>query len=176
MRTRRIHYEYHRPGKGVSVFDQVLVLDRPDVKVLLLEAYHGEPLSADGRVILEPGAPVLWYVFPEKWHDIGRFHLADETLTGWYTNFTTPVEMGGEVWRASDLFLDLWQPADGGTPVWLDEDEFTEAARKRIIDPTTKRRIENERAMLQLQLKMHQWPPPVTRDIDLAQARRILGT
>lgn len=173
--VQRIHYEYRRPGKGVTKFDQVLVLDRPDVKVLLLEQYDGEPLTAGDRVILEPSAPVLWYVFPEKWHDIGRFHLADGTLTGWYTNLTTPVEMGGEVWRASDLFLDLWQPADGGPAIWLDEDELNEAVREKVVDPPTGRRIENERAMLQLQVKMRQWPPPVTKDIDLAQARRILG-
>lgn len=170
---RVIRYEYRRPGKPVSVFQQQLVLDRPDAKVLLAPTYGGEPLRAAGRVIQEPGAPMVWFVFPEKWHDIGRFHLADGTFTGWYTNLVTPVEIKGETWSASDLWVDLWQPARGD-PVWLDEDEFEAAVRARLLDRATHQRVLNERALIDLQVKTGAWPPPIARDIDLAQARRLL--
>ena len=167
-----INYEYRRPGKPATHFQEWLVLDRPDVKVLLLEEYAGPDVRVDRVPILASGAPIVWYVFPEKWHDIGRFHLADGTLTGWYTNLCLPVQIGPDRWVGNDLFLDLWQPAEG-EPRWLDEDELDQAVRSRLIDPATRRRIQNERTMIDLQVKQGAWPPPVARDIDLAQARAL---
>ncbi len=167
-----INYEYRRPGKPATHFQEWLVLDRPDVKVLLLEEYAGPDVRVDRVPILASGAPIVWYVFPEKWHDIGRFHLADGTLTGWYTNLCLPVQIGPDRWVGNDLFLDLWQPAEG-EPRWLDEDELDQAVRSRLIDPATRRRIQNERTMIDLQLKQDAWPPPVARDIDLEQARTL---
>lgn len=171
--ARSITYRYRRPGRSEQTFEQRLVLDRPDTKVLLTDHYNGERLTVNGRPVLEPSAPIVWYVFPEKWHDIGRFHLADETFTGWYTNLTAPVEIKGDVWSATDMFLDLWQPAEGGTAVWLDEDEFKRAAKDKLIDSTTRQRVRNERTMIALQVDQGIWPPPIARDIDLAQARAL---
>ncbi len=164
-----IHLHYDRPGKTVTTFDEWLVLDRGDTKVLLLERFEGADVIVGGDVILARGAPVVWYVFPETWHDVGRFHDADCNHTGWYTNLCTPIEIDGDDWRTRDLFLDLWQPVEG-TPIWLDEDELADAAKKNIIDTYTLKRIENERALIDMQVKMGQWPPPITRDIDLAGA------
>jgi len=33
----------------------------------------------------------------------------------------------------------------------------------------------NERALIDLQVAGGHWPPPIARDIDLAQARRLLN-
>lgn len=167
-----IRYEYRRPGKPTTSYDEWVVLDRPDSKVLLQDTFAGPPFRVGDAVVLEPGAPIVWFVFPETWHDIGRFHLADGTFTGWYTNLTTPIQLGAAVWSAGDLFLDLWTPAAGAS-VWLDEDEFAAACQARLIDAATRRRVLNERALIELQLAGGHWPPPIARDIDLAQARRL---
>lgn len=171
--TSKVRYRYRRPGKPPTVYDQWLVLDRPDLKVMLLDAYAGDPLTVGGATVLEPGSPIVWFVFPERWHDIGRFHLADGTFTGWYTNLTTPIEITEAEWSARDLFLDLWTPASGPS-VWLDEDEFQAAFKAKRLDAATRRRALNERAIIDLQVASGDWPPPVTRDIDLAQAQRLL--
>ncbi len=170
-----IRYEYHRPGKGVSTFNQWLVLDRPDVKVLLSDASDGPDLVVGDTPIHEGGAPMVWYVFPERWHDIGRFHLADGTFTGWYTNIIQPVEVHGSHWSGHDLYLDLWQAIDGKA-VWLDEAELEEATRSGVVDSATRKRIENERVIIDLQLERGAWPPPIARDIDLAQAQALRAT
>lgn len=170
--SSRIRYRYHRPGKPTTVYDQWLVLDRPDLKVMLLDAYAGDPLAVGGANVLERGAPIVWFIFPEKWYDVGRFHLADGSFTGWYTNLTTPVEMTQVDWSAGDLFLDLWTPLNGPS-VWLDEDEFEAAFKAKRLDAATRRRALNERAIIDLQVASGDWPPPVTRDIDLTQARSL---
>lgn len=168
----RIRYVYRRPGKPTTVYEQWLVLDRADVKVTLQDHYHGPPLRVGSETVLETGAPIVWFLFPGKWHDIGRFHSAGGTFTGWYTNLTTPLEMGPREWSAGDLFLDLWTPASGPS-VWLDEDEFEAACRTGRLDPATRRRALNERALIDLAVAAGDWPPAVARDIDLAQAQRL---
>ena len=170
--TELIHLHYDRPGKSVTRFDEWLVLDRGDAKVLLLERFDDDDVVVNGKIILASGAPVIWYVFPETWHDVGRFHDGDGNLTGWYTNVCTPMEMNGTDWRTRDLFLDLWQPVNG-EPVWLDEDELKTAVRSKIIDNHTHKRIKNERALIDMRVKMGSWPPPIVRDIDLEQARSL---
>lgn len=169
---RLIRYEYRRPGKPVQVYEEWLVLDRPDAKVLLQE-YAGPDLEVAGGTLLEHGAPAVWYVFPEKWHDIARFHLCDGSLTGFYTNLCMPVEIGQDRWVGRDLFLDLWQPV-GGKPRWLDEDELAAAVRSGIVDASTAKRIQNEHSLIDLQVARAAWPPPIVRDLGLDQARTLV--
>jgi predicted RNA-binding protein associated with RNAse of E/G family len=170
--TRRIELEYRRPGKPATVYHEWLVLDRPDTKVLLLEPYEGKTVTASDTVIQDTGAPIVWFVFPDRWHDVGRFHLADGSFTGWYTNFGLPHDFHGDRWIAHDLFLDLWQPVDGA-PQWLDEDELAAATARGLVDGPTLQRLRNERALVELALRDGVWPPPVTRDIDLNLARTL---
>ncbi|HXV87304.1 MAG TPA: DUF402 domain-containing protein [Gemmatimonadales bacterium] len=172
--ARRIHYRYHRADKPPLQVDQWLILERPDVKALLQDAYSGPPLVVGETIILEPAAPIVWFVFPERWYDIGRFHLADGTCTGWYTNLTHPVVMLDDCWEATDLFLDLWTPVVGDA-VWLDQDELEHATRNRVLDRATRQRVDNERALIEFQRQRGAWPPQITRDIDLSQARQLRG-
>jgi len=167
--SRVIQLEYHRPGKGVTVYEEELVLDRPDVKVLLQREYSHEDVYVGDTLALEAGAPIIWYIPVGAWHDIGRFHLKNGTLTGWYTNLSKPVRLDGDTWTSNDLFLDLWQPI-WGEPVWLDQDELDLAVKSRLIDQSTLKRTLNEKALVDLQLSQQQWPPAIARDIDLKQA------
>lgn len=171
--TRSITYEYRRPGKPPTFYEEWLVIDRPDVKVLLLDPYRGKTVEVEGSTIQDCDAPIIWYVFPDRWYDVGRFHLRDGSLTGWYTNLCLPPTFTDDHWIGNDLFLDLWQPVTGDAK-WLDEDELSAAVHSRAIDRATLRRIENERAMITLQLHQEAWPPPIARDIALDQARALL--
>jgi len=173
--AHKITYEYRRPGKPTTYYEEWLVLDRPDVQVLLLDPYDGETVAVDGEPILERGAPAVWYVYQDRWYDIGRFHVRDGTTTGWYTNLCRPPALEGSHWIGHDLFLDLWQPVTGA-PRWLDGDELDEAVRRRLIDGPTTKRIQNERTLIDLRLREGTWPPAIAHDIDLAQARALKNT
>jgi len=173
MGTRSIRFEYQRPGKGASVYLERLVVDRPDAQVLLLEPYDGDDLELDGQVALQHGAPIVWFVFPELWFTIGRFHRVDGTFTGWYGNLCTPVRMDENHWASTDLFLDLWMPVKGPA-LWLDEDEFAEAEASKVIDRWTAQKVRHERARIDGLLAAGQWPPAVTQVVDLAIIRTRL--
>lgn len=173
MRQPVVRYEYYRPGKGVIVYPHRLVLDRPDVKALLMERYEHADLRIDDRVVLQRHAPSLWFVFPDAWSDVGRFHLADDTFTGWYTNVCTPFQAGGLSWSSTDLFLDLWMPALG-EPRWLDEHEFEAAVASRLLSAPLAKRALAERARIEGLLAIGAWPPPMCREMDLAFFRPSL--
>jgi predicted RNA-binding protein associated with RNAse of E/G family len=170
---RVIHYHYTRPGKNVDVYDHWLLVDEANLKVLLMEEYAGEPLSIDGNTVAEPGSALLWFVFPDAWHDIGRFHLADDTFTGWYTNLCTPVDIDGDVWQSTDLFLDHWMAPDG-RHAWLDEDELADAVAAGLVNGETQARVARERAGIQMQLDLGTWPPAEAMELDLERARGLL--
>jgi predicted RNA-binding protein associated with RNAse of E/G family len=172
--SQLIQFEYRRPGRGTTVYDEWLVLERPDVKVLLQEGYSGPAVNVGDKRVLDSGAPMVWFVFPDAWYDIGRFHLGDGAFTGWYTNLCKPVRFDGDRWIGNDLFLDLWQHAAGGA-VWLDEHEFDAAVKTGLVDPPLKKQVLNQRRLIDLQASQNAWPPPIAKDIDLGQVRALLG-
>lgn len=174
--TRAVRIHYHRPPDRTDVFEQALIEERPDVIVTYApSAPLVRPAVADGRVILEPGAPAVWFTFPGAWHDIGRFHLADGTFTGLYANVLTPPEIDGPTWRTTDLFLDVWLPADGGPPRILDEDELEDAVAQGVLDGRTAERARAEARDLVAAARAGTWPPEVVRSWTLEAALERLG-
>jgi predicted RNA-binding protein associated with RNAse of E/G family len=157
----------------VGTYDHQLIVDEPELKIMLMEDYDGEPIRINDETVVEPGASLLWYVLPGAWHDIGRFHLADDTLTGWYTNLCTPIEMEGETWSSTDLFLDHWMTPEGKHS-WLDEDELTGAIDAGLVSAEWQRSIEKERATIQSNLDVGAWPPPIALEFGLEEARACL--
>jgi predicted RNA-binding protein associated with RNAse of E/G family len=169
----RIEIHYRRPPDRLDVFVQDLVVDDPDYKVTLHDpATIESTLTIGGRAIYEPGAAIVWFVFPDAWHDVGRFHLEDGTFTGYYVNLITPVEIDGPTWRMFDLCLDLWVDMDSRFRV-LDQDEFDEAVDRGWIDRATAERARSELSRIVAELSAGGWPPAVVREYDLARAREL---
>lgn len=173
--TASVRIHYHRPDRGTTIFIERLVRDEPDVKVTLLSDYQGADAYAGDRLILSAGAPVLWFVFPGLCRDVGRFHLADGTFTGWYTNLRAPMRMDGSEWYCTDLFLDHWLPADDNPGTWLDEDELAAAIEKDLLTNDWLACVQRERAEVDALLQAGTWPPPLTRQFDLQLALAELG-
>ena len=170
----RIHYR--RPPDRIEIFEQYLVHDAPDVKVTLAPAVVRErPIRIAGRVVLEDLSPVVWFTFPGRWHDIGRFHTADGVFTGLYANVVTPVEMdGAHRWDTIDLFLDLWLD-ERGTLV-LDRDELEEARERGWVDRMTVERALTEVERIKADAEAGRWPPAVVQEWTLERALKSLHT
>jgi predicted RNA-binding protein associated with RNAse of E/G family len=173
---KRVQIHYRRFPNKVQVFDQAVVLERDDVIITLSQPLElPEPLVAGRRVMLEQGSLALWFTFPEQWHDIGLFHLADRTYTGLYANILTPPDMKGDVWRTTDLFLDLWWPKGGDLEV-LDEDELLAAYKKGIVDDRIVWYARSEVDRLLDLADKGAWPPPVVREWTLERALAELAS
>ncbi len=158
----RVRIHYHRPPAGLEVYEQILLHDGPDVKVTLMPSYPQPTVRIGAQILLEEGAPALWFTFPGAWHDIGRFHRADGTVTGLYANILTPVEFRPEGWETIDLFLDLWLP-EQGEPLVLDREEFERSVTEGWIDREAAARAREEIERLQASYRRGAWPPKIVR-------------
>ena len=170
-----VRIRYRRPPDRLEIFEQHLVHDAPDVKVTLAPAVaRTRPIEIGGRVVLEDRSPVVWFTFPGRWHDIGRFHTADGAFTGLYANVVTPVELGaGHRWDTTDLFLDLWVSDD--RTIVLDEDELDEARIRGWVDKITAERALTEVERMRADAEAGRWPPAVVGEWTLERARAMLG-
>ncbi len=171
MQKVRIHY--HRPPDRCDIFVQDLVVDTAEHKITL---HEHTPVTSDlkigDQVIYEPGAPIVWFVFPGRWYDLGRFHLRDSTFTGYYVNLITPVEIDGNTWTMYDLCLDLWVFPEN-TPHVLDQDEFDEAVDHHWIDQATAGRARRELDALLEDVSAGRWPPSPVADFGLQRIRTL---
>lgn len=177
---QRVRIHYLRPPSNRTVYRQLLVHDDNRVKVTLARGIEmEEPIRFGGRTALENESSAVWFTFPGAWHDIGRFHLADGTPSGIYANVITPCRFHpGGVWSTTDLFLDLWIPAEEGSFAWgaarlLDEAELDAAEAAGHVAGTLALRARREAARLQNELAAGAWPPPSVMDWTLARAMEI---
>ena len=171
----RVAIHYHRPPDRLRIYDQRVVLERDDVIITLSEPLDlSEPMLLDGSVMLERDSLALWFTFPGLWHDIGIFHTADGTETGLYANVLTPVEITGDVWHTTDLYLDVWRPVGGSARV-LDEDELAAALEAGHVDHDTAERARAEAASLHARAGDGSWPPPVVDEWSLTRALESLA-
>ncbi|MQA90274.1 MAG: DUF402 domain-containing protein [Gemmatimonas sp.] len=174
MNLRSVSIHYHRLPARTQVFNQLVLEEQPDVTVTFLpSADLDEAVSARKAVLLEPGAPIVWFTYPGRWYDIGRFHLADGTFTGFYANILTPVKMDRDRWDTTDLFLDVWIGADG-TIQLLDESELQHAVDAAWIDAGTAATARQQADTLTRHARQGLWPPEHVRDWTLERARRRL--
>ncbi len=175
----RIHY--HRLPDRLTVFEQLLVHEDAHVLITFSEqAKIPHDVVVNGAVVLEVGAPVVWFTFPGASYDIGRFHLRDGRFTGLYTNLITPVQCQSRLeWYMTDLYLDLWLAADGSAPALLDEDELEEAFAAGWIDHDRAEGVRTEAYRLIRAWERESWPPAITNEWTLEYtlaAKRKSGT
>lgn len=145
----------------------------------VLVTYHPatpltRPLVMDGETVLENGSPAVWFTFPGLMHDIGRFHLADGTFTGLYSNIMLPVTLHSRLeWTATDLFLDVWI-GKNGEPRMLDRDELEDAVNNQWIDEATATGAIAEAEAIIERWRAGTWPPPVVNEWPISRVRKSL--
>lgn len=167
-----VHIHYHRPPDRLDVFEQPVVEDDGECVVTYLAAADiAKPMVVAGRVLLEPGSPIVWFTWRgDVWHDVGRFHRADGTLTGVYANILTPVQMEGGRWETVDLFLDVWIGVDLQIEV-LDVEELRAAHAAGWIDSGLATRAGLEMRSLVAGAHEGTWPPVQVREWTLERVR-----
>lgn len=172
----RVRILYRRPPDREDTFEQTVLARTPDcVVTFLARSRLAHPAFVAGRPVLEPGAPIVWFAFRDAWYDVGRFHTADGTFRGFYSDVIMPVErIETSAWTMTDLFLDVWLDVDGGVHV-LDADELEEAVAKRWIDESLARRAEEEAAAIVERARRGEWPPPIVREWPLERALEVIG-
>jgi len=85
---------------------------------------------------------------------------------GWYTNLLRPPEIRNGIWELTDLFLDVWQPADGPAKL-LDREDLAAALASGAISQEEARRVEAEADHVLRASRAGRWPPKIVRRLPL---------
>jgi hypothetical protein len=126
----RIQVDVRRGPDRLDTFEQELLLDTPDLKLTLQVLGRGFPITRiDERTTLRHDWMLMWYLWPDRWYEIGAFFDARGSFRGHYVNLIRPPTFGPDRWTVDDLFLDVWAPASG-PPVVLDRDELASALQE----------------------------------------------
>jgi predicted RNA-binding protein associated with RNAse of E/G family len=171
----RIHY-LRPPGRSDTFLQPLVSRDGERIITFMPQTPLPRPVRVGERVVLEDGSPVVWFTYPGRMHDVGCFHDAAGTLTGWYANVLAPVRFLSPLeWEATDLFLDVWLGVDG-TVALLDADELEQACAEGSVSPALAERARAEADGLLAAARRGDFPGPEVKAWPLARVLAALGT
>ncbi len=171
-----ISLHYLRLPSRKQIYKQYLITKEAGANVTLsTDLVMDSPLIIKGETILETGSKIIWFTFPDTWHDLGLFHQADGAFTGIYANIITPLQYRSPfVWETTDLFLDIWIDLSGRAIV-LDEDEFDLARGNGWMSPTVAEAALRESQLLIDGYRKGTWPPSFISQWSLDRALQYLN-
>jgi len=182
-----VRVEVQRGPDRSDTFSQELLLDDTDLKISLQVPGRDFPITRiDERTTLRPDSLMVWYLWPDRWYEVGAFFSPRGTFLGHYVNLIRPPHLdeptleGDRSWMVEDLFLDVWVPASG-SPVILDRDELETAVSRGWVSGEERTRVEKlavsivARASIGSGGLRRSWPPPALRrwPPDLVPALRL---
>ena len=163
--TDEITIVYFRPPDKTAVYRNRLLRFDERVIVSVGVAHPKSPVIVDGEVVLDTGYPVVWFVFPGEWYDLGKVYDQGKNLKGYYSDIIKPAEISGDTIKITDLFLDLWISTEG-KPTILDEDEYDEAVKKNWIQEETAIEARERLDRLIELVRRELFPPKITIDFE----------
>lgn len=168
----RVEIAYRRPPDRIRRYRQELLHDGDSLKLTLLRQNPGaDPIRIADAVTLDEGSSLLWFTFPGKWYEVAAFYDPEGELLGHYTNVIRPASFEGDRWSITDLFLDVWQPADAPEePEILDREELHEARRRGWIEEGEADRAEATTDRIRRRAASGEWPPAAVRKWGLEAA------
>lgn len=114
------------------------------------------------RVIADSGFLAIWFLYRNRWYDVGKFYDRQRNLVGYYCDIIKPLNKllrtPGKTNRITDLFLDLWI-TPGGDLVVLDEDEFEAALEHGYLSKSLADQARKQMDSLIQKVKARRFPP-----------------
>jgi predicted RNA-binding protein associated with RNAse of E/G family len=127
------------------------------------------PRQISGKVIADSGYLAIWFIFKNKWYDVGKFYDRDRKWIGYYCDIVKPVArlLGSRARTTTltDLFLDLWITPEGRYFA-LDEDELQNALERGRISSPLANQAQKQLATLIQMVEEHRFPPRAVRNIE----------
>jgi predicted RNA-binding protein associated with RNAse of E/G family len=165
---REIAVMYRRLPKGVRAFPGILRAATAGRLIIESPVRVDRPVRAGGEIIADTGYLAIWFVYKERWYDVGKLYDRARRWIGYYCDIVKPVRKllstPSETVVLTDLFLDLWIGKDG-PPLVLDEDELDSAEGGRVISPSLAGEARRQMRVLTRQVNAGRFPPNEIRRI-----------
>ena len=125
-------------------------------------------------MIADTGFMVVWFIYRNRWYDIGKFYDRAGRHVGYYCDILKPSHKlllnSTRTATLTDLFLDLWITPRGAYYV-LDEDEMQDAIRNGYVSTTLARAARKHLATLIHRVEQDRFPPKHVRDMELLDGK-----
>lgn len=152
---------YKRLPDRVNYFPQNLLYEDDDVIVTTQHIKPSSPIVIDGVTVLGDNYRAVWFVFANRWYDIGKIYNLENQFTGYYCDIILPMKRTETHFEITDLFLDLWVSPDGSYQV-EDEDEFESAITHNWIQTGLANQARNALQGLIAEIESGAFPPEIT--------------
>jgi len=168
---KKIELIYTRLPNRTSKFQQELIYEDETVIATKQKVNPSTPIVIDGETVLDSNYTAVWFIFPDKWHDMGKMYNPQSQLTGYYCDIILPMKRAESsdkqfafTLEITDLCLDLWIFPDGGCHI-LDEDEFELAIKNGWVDNTIAQKARQELDNLIQLVRSGKFPPAIVGNI-----------
>lgn len=105
------------------------------------------PLTVSGNVIADNGYLAIWFIYRNRWYDIGKFYDRSRSWIGYYCDILKPptklLARPSRTTTLTDLFLDLWITPDHQHFI-LDEDQLELALRRHEVSESLARQAREQ--------------------------------
>lgn len=161
------HDVWEYPGVLREATASKLVIESP------LTVDH--PVRVSGDTIADTGYLSIWFVYKNRWYDVGKFYDRNRRWVGYYCDIIKPLRRllasPSRTMTLTDLFLDLWITKDGQVSV-LDEEELANAFNNHVISGRLAHDATKRMKSLMWRVKADKFPPPQVRKIEPLQSSR----
>jgi len=166
---RRIVIVYHRLPDRIREYPGLLRDETPSMLTIESRLTTSKPTTAFGKTIADTGYLAIWFIFKNRWYDIGKFYDQSGKWLGYYCDIIQPVRKlladQSRTVRLTDLYLDLWVSAENGFLI-LDENELADAVEKRYLTEKMARRARNQLNILVEMIRSKEFPSKQVRQIE----------
>ena len=161
---------YRRLPNDVREFPGILRQESESNLVIQTRLTLPSPRRLAGRVIADTGFLAVWFIYRDRWYDVGKFYDRAGEQVGYYCDILKPTHKlllnSTRTTTLTDLFLDLWITPRGKYYV-LDEDELQAALNKGYISKTLASAARKRLTTLIHRIERENFPPKQVRDIEL---------
>lgn len=158
---RTIELIYKRLPDRVHHFQQNLLYEDDAVIVTSQRITPSSPIVFDGVTVLGADFMAVWFIFADRWYDIGKIYNLEDQFTGYYCDIILPMKRTETHFEITDLFLDLWVSPDGHYQV-EDEDEFEAATQRNWIQTDLANQARKALQDLIAEIESGAFPPEIT--------------
>ena len=168
---RPVSIAYRRPPTATVLFPGILRNVTAHSLTIQSRLSVEKPRHVAGHIIAATGYWAIWFIFKDKWFDVGKFYDTSKKWLGYYCDIIRPVKRmisGSKTSILTDLFLDIWITSDGSVHV-LDEDELENALQQGFISESLAAEAHSQMELLLRRIRRHDFPPTEVKEAALLE-------
>jgi len=169
---RPIVIVYHRLPNNIREYPGILREESANMLTIESRLTTSKPTIAFGKIVADTGYSAIWFIFKNRWYDVGKFYDLSGKWLGYYCDIIQPVPKlladKSRTVNLTDLYLDIWISPENKFLI-LDENELAIAVEKKHITHKMAERIKYQMNILIQTIRKGEFPSNRVKKTGLMQ-------